>query len=136
MLGIVLDGIPESIVIGLGLLEGGGVSVAVLAAVFLPTCRRRSPRRRGWPERAGPRRILCSGSPSRSSPGLASLAGYALFDDASPATIAFVLAFAGGAILTMLADTMMPEAFEYGGRLVGVFTTLGFALAFAISSLE
>ena len=47
-----------------------------------------------------------------------------------------MLAFAGGAILTMLADTMMPEAFEHGGRLVGVFTTLGFALAFAISVLE
>ena len=51
---------------------------------------------------------------------LASLAGYALFDDASPDTIAFVLAFAGGAILTMLADTMMPEAFEQSGKLAGV----------------
>ena len=50
--------------------------------------------------------------------------------------MAFVLSFAAGAILTMLADTMMPEAFEHGGKLVGVFTTLGFALAFAISSLE
>ena len=68
--------------------------------------------------------------------GLASLAGYALLDGASGNAVAFVLAFAGGAILTMLADTMMPEAFEHGGRLVGVFTTLGFALAFAISALE
>jgi zinc transporter, ZIP family len=50
--------------------------------------------------------------------------------------IAFVLAFAGGAVLTMLADTMMPECFEHGGKLVGVFTTLGFAIAFAISSHE
>jgi ZIP family zinc transporter len=39
-------------------------------------------------------------------------------------------------VLTMLADTMMPEAFEHGGKLVGVFTTIGFAIAFAISSLE
>ena len=68
--------------------------------------------------------------------GLSALAGYALLDGASPRTIAFVLSFAGGAILTMLADTMMPEAFEHGGRLVGLFTTLGFGLAFAISSLE
>jgi ZIP family zinc transporter len=68
--------------------------------------------------------------------GVAALAGYALFDTASPRTVAFVLAFAGGAILTMLADTMMPEAYEHGGKLVGVFTTLGFALAFAISALE
>ena len=68
--------------------------------------------------------------------GVAALAGYALLDTASDRTAAFVLSFAAGAILTMLADTMMPEAFEHGGPLVGVFTTLGFALAFAISALE
>jgi ZIP family zinc transporter len=68
--------------------------------------------------------------------GLAALAGYVLLDTASPRAIAFVLAFAGGAILTMLADTMMPEAFEHGGKLVGLLTTFGFALAFMISALE
>ena len=47
-----------------------------------------------------------------------------------------MLAFAGGAILTMLADTMMPEAFEHGGKLVGLVTTFGFALAFAISAID
>lgn len=51
-------------------------------------------------------------------------------------TPAIVLAFAGGAVLTMLANTMMPEALRYGGRLAGLMTTLGFALAFAISSLQ
>ena len=50
--------------------------------------------------------------------------------------LAFVLAFAGGAILTMLADTMMPEAFEHSGALVGVVTTFGFAVAFALSALS
>jgi zinc transporter, ZIP family len=67
--------------------------------------------------------------------GLAALVGYAAFDSVSHGVVAFVLAFAGGAILTMLADTMMPEAFEHGGKLVGVVTTLGFAVALAISSL-
>jgi zinc transporter, ZIP family len=67
---------------------------------------------------------------------LAAGLGYGAFGDASPRTIAFVLSFAGGAILTMLAETMMPEAFEHGHKLVGVFTTLGFALAFFVSSLE
>ena len=66
--------------------------------------------------------------------GLSALLGFAVFDSASSSTIAFVLSFAGGAILTMLADTMMPEAFEHGGKLVGVFTTFGFGLAFAISA--
>jgi zinc transporter, ZIP family len=67
--------------------------------------------------------------------GLASVAGYGLFQDSSPATVAFVLAFAAGAILTMLANTMMPEAYEHGGKLVGVVTTLGFAVAYAIHLL-
>ena len=47
----------------------------------------------------------------------------------------FVLAFAAGAILTMLADTMMPEAFDDGGNWVGVATTLGFATAYTIHAL-
>ena len=54
----------------------------------------------------------------------------------SPDTVAFVLSFAAGAILTMLAQTMMPEAFEHRGKLVGVVTTLGFAVAFTIHTLD
>jgi ZIP family zinc transporter len=49
--------------------------------------------------------------------------------------MAFVLAFAAGAILTMLANTMMPEAFEHGGKLAGIATTFGFALAFTVHAL-
>jgi ZIP family zinc transporter len=68
--------------------------------------------------------------------GLTALLGYVVLDTASPRTVAFVLSFAGGAILTMLANTMMPEALHYGGKLAGLLTTVGFALAFAISSLQ
>jgi zinc transporter, ZIP family len=50
--------------------------------------------------------------------------------------VAFVLSFAAGAILTMLADSMIPEAYKNAGMTVGLMTTLGFALAFAIQSLE
>jgi ZIP family zinc transporter len=137
VLGIVLDGIPESAVIGLGLLEASGVSVAVIAAVFLSNL----------PEAIAATTGLAAGGWSRGRimglwtlvalvSGLASLLGYAVFDSAGPGALAFVLAFAGGAILTMLADTMMPEAFEHGGKLVGLLTTLGFGLAFALTMLE
>jgi len=68
--------------------------------------------------------------------GLASLAGYGPFQHSSPGTVAFVLAFAGGAIITMLAETMMPEAFERRGKFVGVMTALGFATAFTIHLLD
>jgi ZIP family zinc transporter len=137
VLGIVLDGIPESIVIGLGLLAGEGVSAAVIAAVFLSNLPEAVAATTGL-SKAGWRqsRILGLWLLVTAVGALASLAGYALLEDASTNAIAFVLAFAGGAVLTMLADTMMPEAFEHGGKLVGVFTTLGFAIAFAISALE
>jgi zinc transporter, ZIP family len=137
VLGIVLAGIPESAVIGLSLLQGEGVGVAVIVAVFLSNlpeavAATTGLAASGWK----PVRIMGLWAVVMAVTGLASLAGYALLDGASPTTLAFTLAFAGGAILTMLADTMMPEAFEHGGKLVGVATTVGFALAFAITALE
>jgi ZIP family zinc transporter len=137
VLGIVLDGIPESVVIGLGLLEGSAPSVAIVVAVFLSNLPEAAAATAGL-SRSGwrPGRLYALWAAVVLVSGLSSLAGYAFFGDASGDVLAFMMAFAGGAILTMLADTMMPEAFEQGGRLVGVFTTLGFALAFAISALE
>ena len=137
VLGIVLDGIPESVVLGLTLVDGGAVSAAMLAAVFLSNLPEAVAATSGLAA-SGWRgsRILALWGVVIAVSGLASLAGYGLFDGASPSLIAFVLAFAGGAILTMLADTMMPEAYEKGGRWVGVLTTLGFATAFAISAFE
>ena len=137
VLGIVLDGIPESIVLGLTIVVSGSVSAAFLVAVALsnvPEALAASTglAQAGW----APRRVLGLWTGVAVVSGLAAVLGYGVFDTASAGTIAFVLSFAAGAILTMLADTMMPEAFAHGGRLVGVVTTVGFALAFAISALE
>jgi zinc transporter, ZIP family len=137
VLGIVLDGIPESLVLGLTVLEAGKVSAAFLVAVLLSNlpeaiAATTGLARAGWAKS----RVLGLWVVVMLVSGLAALAGYGLLDTASPRTIALVLSFAAGAILTMLADTMMPEAFEHGCKLVGLFTTLGFALAFTISSLE
>jgi ZIP family zinc transporter len=135
--GMALDGVPESIAIGLTLLGSGSVSIALVGAVFLSNlpeaiAATSGLQRSGWKRR----RILGLWALVMVVCALASLAGYALLQDASGRTLAIVLAFAGGAVLTMLADTMMPEAFEHGGRQAGLATTLGFALAFAISALE
>jgi ZIP family zinc transporter len=137
VLGIVLDGVPESIVLGLTVLSGEGVSAAMLAAVFLSNLPEALAAtvglgNAGWPSG----RILGLWVLVTAVSGLAALLGYALLDGASPRVTAFVLSFAAGAILTMLADTMMPEAFENGGRYVGLATTAGFGLAFAIGELE
>ena len=136
VLGTVLDGIPEALVLGLTVLEAGKVNAAFLVAVFLSNlpesiAATTGLSKAGWAKS----RVLGLWTIVAVACGLSALAGYALLDGATPHTIALVLSFAGGAILTMLADTMMPEAFEHGGRLVGFFTTAGFALAFGISSI-
>jgi ZIP family zinc transporter len=137
VLGIVLDGVPESIVLGLTLLSPTGVSTAMLAAVFVSNvpesvAATAGLRSGGW----RPSRIMGLWGLVALVSGLAALVGYLVFEDASPRSVGFVDAFAAGAILTMLADTMMPEAFRRGGKTVGLVTTLGFGLAFAISTLE
>jgi zinc transporter, ZIP family len=137
VLGSVLDGIPESMVIGLTVFAGGAVSLSYLVAVFISNV----------PESISSTSGLVTGGWKKSRilwmwiaiavvSGLASLAGYGLFQHSSPNTIAFIDAFAAGAILTMLADTMMPEAYQHGGKLVGVVTTLGFITAYLIHTLD
>ncbi|TYB64822.1 ZIP family zinc transporter [Nonomuraea sp. PA05] len=131
VLGIVLDGIPESTVVGLTLLQSGTVGVAILVAVFVSNV----------PESVAATTGLRSGGWSWTAvftlwagialvSGLAAGAGYVLLDQASPNVIATVLAFAGGAILAMLSTTMMPEAYEHANRKVGFATTIGFAAGY------
>jgi zinc transporter, ZIP family len=137
VLGSVLDGVPESMVIGLTIFKGGAVGAAYLIAVFISNLPESISATSGlvasgWQKA----RVIWMWIGIALISGLASLAGYALFQHSSPDVVAFVLAFAAGAILTMLSDTMMPEAYEHGGKLVGVLTTLGFAVAFTIHVLD
>ena len=138
MLGAVLDGIPESVAIGVSLLQGGGVSIAVVAAVFLSNVPESMSAATGLRSRYSSRAILALWAAVAVVSALSAGLGYAALGDASGDTIAFIQAFAAGAILTMLADTMMPEAFEAEGRsnLTGIVTTLGFALAVLLATLE
>jgi zinc transporter, ZIP family len=137
VLGSVLDGIPESMVIGLTIYEGGAVGAAYLIAVFISNLPESISSTSGLATSGWKKsRILWMWIAIAVVSGVASLAGYALFQHSSPGVVAFVLAFAAGAILTMLADTMMPEGFEHGGKLVGIMTTLGFAIAFTIHTLD
>jgi ZIP family zinc transporter len=65
--------------------------------------------------------------------GVVAALGNLVFTGMDPTTLAFAQSFAAGAILTMLADTMFPEAFDAGGDRVGLATALGFAAAFLLS---
>ena len=137
VLGIVLDGIPESVVIGLGILQGGAVSLGMLAAVFISNIPEAvagttGMRSGGWSSA----RILALWLFIAIVCALASAGGYSLLSGVSPSWIAVVQTFAGGAILMMLANTMIPEAYEHGGKLAGVFTVMGFAVSVWIIVLE
>ncbi|MDQ2584216.1 ZIP family metal transporter [Saccharothrix yanglingensis] len=132
--GALLDGIPESVVIGTSLLAGGGVSAVTVAAVFISNVPE------GLSSAAGMRRAgrsrryvfgLWTGIALVS--GLASMLGYGLPVGVSPVWLAGITAFAGGAILSMVADTMIPEAFDDAHLLVGLVTVAGFLTAFALS---
>ena len=134
VLGTVLDGIPESAVLGLTILQTGSIGVSMLVAVFvsnLPEAIGASSNLldSGWRRE----RVLALWTGVAVISALAAAAGYALLADASPRSISFVLAFAAGAILTMLSTTMMPEAFKDARRPVGLATTFGFAVALAIN---
>jgi zinc transporter, ZIP family len=137
VLGTVLDGIPESMVIGLTIFQGGAVGAAYLVAVFISNLPEAISSTAGLTASGWRRaRILWMWVAIALVSALASLAGYGLFQDSPPGVVAFVLTFAAGAILTMLADTMMPEAYEHGGKLVGVVTTLGFVTALVVHTLD
>ncbi len=136
VLGALMDGIPESIAIGVSLLSGSGVGIAMVAAVFLSNIPESLAASTGMRKngRSTPY-IFGVWSGVMLSSTLAAALGYAFLSDASGNVIAAIQAFAAGAILTMLADTMMPEAFEHGGSVVGLMTVLGFASAFFLSTL-
>ena len=137
VLAIILDGVPESIVIGLGLFEMGTVSLAMLVAVFisnLPEAIAGSTgmKASGWSKK----KIILLWLFIALFCSFSTLAGYSLFSSASDQWLSFIQAFAGGAILMMLANSMMPEAYEHGGKLAGVFTVLGFFISVAMVILE
>ena len=137
VLGSVLDGIPESAVLGLTLLQSGSIGIALLAAVFISNLPEAIAATSdlllgGWARR----KVIVMWIGIALASALAAGLGYFLLDGASAEVLAFTLAFAGGAILVMLATSMIPEAYERAGRASGLLVTLGFAVAYAIHSLD
>ncbi|WP_199442172.1 ZIP family metal transporter [Umezawaea beigongshangensis] len=132
-IGALLDGVPESVVLGLSLLSGGGVGVSVLAAVVISNVPEGLSSAAGM-KRAGrgARYVFGVWGGIALLSGLAALLGALLLREASPTAVAVITAVAAGAILTMISDTMIPEAFERAHLLTGLITAAGFLTAFAI----
>lgn len=135
-IGALLDGIPESIVIGVSMIKGGAVSMVAVIAIFLSNVPE------GLSSASGMRKagrsvkyvfLLWTGIAVIS--GIAALCGYVLFAGFSEDVIAATTAVAAGAILAMLADTMIPEAFEEAHNFAGLITVLGFLCAFILTKI-
>jgi ZIP family zinc transporter len=134
--GELLDGIPESIVIGVSMIRGGAVSWVAVAAVFLSNIPE------GLSSAAGMKKagrsaayIFVVWGVIASLSGLAALVGFTVFRNFSEGVTAATTAVAAGAILAMIADTMIPEAFEEAHDFAGLITATGFLAAFALSKL-
>jgi ZIP family zinc transporter len=128
-LGALLDGIPEQTVLGIGLAAGQSADVALVAAIFISNL----------PEAIGSAAKMERGRALRlwalvTAVGVvATLLGYGLLDSATDEVRGVVNAFAAGAVLCMLIDSMIPEARHDGGRVAGLATMIGFAVAVALS---
>lgn len=132
-IGALLDGVPESVVLGLTLLGGGGVGVPVVAAIFISNLPE------GLSSAAGMKRgrrsaayVFGVWTSIALASGLAGMLGALLLQGAPAELVAGITALAAGAILAMIADTMIPEAFEDAHLYAGLIATLGFATAFVI----
>lgn len=136
-MGALLDGIPESMVIGLSLLKGPGVSMVAVVAVFLSNLPEGLASAAGM-KQAGrsPRYVFGLWGGIALVSGIAACVGYSFFQQASNDTIALINALAAGAILAMLMDTMVPEAFEEAHEFAGLITVIGFLVAFYMSKLD
>ena len=134
--GALLDGIPESIVIGVSMIEGGAVSWVAVVAIFLSNLPEGLSSSAGM-KKAGrsARYVFGVWAGIAVISGLAALVGYAVFSHFSGEVIAATTAVAAGGILAMLVDTMIPEAFEQAHDFAGLITVLGFLLAFVLTKL-
>jgi ZIP family zinc transporter len=135
-LGALLDGIPESIAIGASLVDGGKIGVAMVVAVFLSNVPEALSSATGMAKSGRSRsQILSLWTAVALASGLAAGLGNLWLATAGPAYVATIQAFAAGAVLAMLASTMMPEAYEEGGAVVGLLTALGFLAAFTLDKI-
>jgi ZIP family zinc transporter len=136
-IGALIDGIPESIAIGVTMIQGDSVSMAAVVAIFLSNIPESLSSTSGMKKAGRTARYIFGiwGGITILS-GLAAFVGYAVFSQFPPRLIAASIAVAAGGILAMLSTTMIPEAYEEAHDLIGMITVLGFLAAFLLTKLE
>ncbi len=136
-LGILLDGIPESLVIGATAVSRDGVSMTLIAGVFLANFPEALSSSVGMSRHGySTKKILGMWTSLMILTGAGAAFGSLIGGQVSPTLFAIIEATAGGAMLAMIAETMLPEASDLGGPATGLMTVLGFLAAICISHLE
>lgn len=135
-IGALMDGIPESIAIGISMIAGGAVSIVTVAAIFISNVPEGLSSSAGM-KGAGrtPRYVFSVWAGIALASGIAALCGYSIFSGFSPGVNAVSLAVAAGAMIAMIVDTMIPIAFRDDHDYAGLITAVGFLLAFVIDKL-
>lgn len=129
-IGSVMDTLPESAMIGMSLIGGASVSLALVVSVFISNIPEGLSSTVGLRQSGfSKKKIIVMWSLVVFFSALSSLAGATLLDNASESIKAIVSCFAGGAIIAMVASTMMPEAYKEGGPTVGFVTSVGVFIA-------
>lgn len=133
-MGAILDGVPETIALGIALFNGQGTGLLMLVAIVLSNFPEGIASITGLKKEGFSNKKICAmwGIVAVVLTAIAVIA-FSFMGDLNPNTIGILEAFAAGAILAMLADTMMPEAYEEGGFTIGLLTVLGFLVAFVLS---
>lgn len=136
-LGILLDGIPESAVIGASMVGGVQVSMALIVGLFLANFPESMSSAVGMKKNGlSSWKITWLWMSLCIMTGAGAFAGNIMFQSAPPHMLAFFEGLAAGAMLAMIAETMMPEAYEHGGPVVGMATILGFLSAIFVKTFE
>jgi CRP-like cAMP-binding protein len=135
-LGIMLDGIPESLVIGASMINSG-VSLSLVAGLFLSNYPESLSSSVGMQQQGLSRaRILLMWSSIMLLTGVGAAAGNLFMTAAPPTLFALLEGLAAGAMLTMIAQTMLPEAYIKGGSIIGFSTLMGFLCAIYFTTLN
>jgi zinc transporter, ZIP family len=136
LVGSIMDNIPENMVLGISLVTGGTVNIVLIAAIFISN----------FPEGlASSEGMKTNGKSRKYIIGIWSIAvligtistaiGFSILSKANSSIISIAISFAAGAILVMLAESMMPEAYKEGGMKIGIATMIGFVVAFILGKI-
>jgi ZIP family zinc transporter len=137
LVGSIMDNIPENMALGISLVTGGAVNSVLIAAIFISNFPEGLASTEGMKSNGKSRRYIIGIWSIAVVIGTASTAiGFSLLSKTSPFIISTSISFAAGAILVMLAESMIPEAYEEGGMKIGIATMIGFAVAFILGKME